>query len=328
MSDPLDFLQGVIAPMLTPIHADHTLDLEGAEAFVEWLISRGCVRTVFARSGMGKMYTFTVEETKALGTAVVRAARGRIGVLLGASGEWRTRDRDRTQKPDSERYLAQAVELTQFAQQIGADGAVHVLPEAYVPTAGEPISEATFRYLKTVHDAADIPIVLYQPGGLAPEYRMTPELLRRLLELPRIAGMKVSTSEDAVFGPLAEVVRGTGFALIAGNETYYLRALEQGAVGVIGEGCNVYPEILDALRSRFRAGDYAGAIRAQEEICRALAIKEGLDGAVIWKQILIRHGVHILPYDRNGVPPYPEETVRQVDAAYSDIRQPHIDIQH
>lgn len=319
MSESLDFLQGVIAPMLTPVHADQTLDLDGAEAFVEWLVSRGCVRTVFARSGMGKMYTFTVEEAKQFGEAVVRAASGRIGVLLGASGEWRTRDQDRARKPNPERYLAQAVELTQFAQQIGADGAVHVLPEAYTPAPGEPISEAMFRYLKTVHDAAEIPIVLYQPGGLASEYRMTPELLRRLLELPRIAGMKVSTSEDAVFGPLAEVVQGTGFALIAGNETYYLRALKQGAVGVIGEGCNVYPEILDTLRARFRAGDHAGAMHAQEDVCRALAIKEGLDGAVIWKQVLIRHDVRILPYDRSSVSPYPEETVRPVDVAFTDI---------
>ncbi|HLV80251.1 MAG TPA: dihydrodipicolinate synthase family protein, partial [Chthonomonadaceae bacterium] len=121
------------------------------------------------------------------------------------------------------------------------------------------------------------------------------------------------------FGPLADVVRGTRFALIAGNETYYLRALEQGAVGVIGEGCNVYPEILDALRARFQAGDRPGAARAQEDVCRALAIKEGLDGGVIWKQILIRHGVRIAPYDRSGVSPYPEETVQHVDAALTNI---------
>src|SRR5689334_7150741 len=112
-SRPLDFLQGVIAPMLTPVHADRALDLDGAAAFVEWLVSRRSVRTVFARSGMGKMYTFTVAETKAFGEAVVQAAGGRIGVLLGAAGEWRTRETDRTHKPEAERYLAQAVELTQ-----------------------------------------------------------------------------------------------------------------------------------------------------------------------------------------------------------------------
>src|SRR5579862_226969 len=100
-----DFIQGVIAPMLTPVHADFTLDLPGVSAMVEWLISRQCVQAIFARSGMGKMYTFTVAETKALGAAVVEAAQGRIGVLLGASGEWL--DRDQGGLPDSDTYLEQ-----------------------------------------------------------------------------------------------------------------------------------------------------------------------------------------------------------------------------
>ncbi len=320
---PLPFLEGVIAPMFTPIHADRELDLPGAAAFVEWLIARGCVRTVFARSGMGKMYTFTVVETKRFGEAVAQAARGRIGVILGAGGEWLSRQEDRSRKPDAERYLAQAVELTRFAKQIGADGAVHVLPEAYSPVSGEPIADAIFRYYKTVHDAADIPIILYQPGDLAPEYRLTPELLRRLLTLPRIAGMKVSTHDDARFGPLAEVVRGTGFALIAGDETYFLRAMEQGAVGVIGEGCNVYPEILESLRIHFRAGPQQDAVSAQTDVKRALTIKEGLDGTVIWKQVLIRNGVRIEPYDRNGVMPYPPETVARVDTQLRALLMPY-----
>lgn len=312
MPVPPDFLQGVIAPMLTPIHADGSLDLEGAAAFVERLVSRGCVRTVFARSGMGKMFTFTVEETKAFGEAVVRAADGRIGVLLGAAGEWLTRDQDRACRPDSETYLAQAIELTRYAEKIGADGAVHVLPEPMTPSRDETIADAIFGYVRAVHDASTIPIVLYQPGGLLPEYRMTPDLLRRLRELPRLAGMKVSTGEDAVFGPLADVVRGTEFALIAGDETYYRRGLEQGAVGVIGEGCNVYPEMLEAIRARYRAGDFDGATRAQADVGRALKIKEGLDGAVIWKQVLIEQGVRILPFDRSGKAPYAEAEAKRV----------------
>lgn len=296
--------------MLTPVHSDLTLDLQGAAAMVEWLITRKCVSTVFARSGMGKMYTFTVEEAKALGKTVVNAASGRLRVLLGASGEWRTRAEGVL--PDPETYLAQAVALTRYAQEIGADGAVHVLPEAYELGRQEPALEATYRYYRTVHDAASIPIVLYQPGGIRPECRMTTDLLRRLLELPRIVGMKVSTHDDAVFTPLAEVIRGTNFALIAGDETYYHAALKQGAVGVIGEGCSVYPEILEAIRTAFLGGHEAQAARAQVDVIRALAIKEGLDGATFWKQFIIAHGVQIGPWDRSAVAPYPDRRVREV----------------
>jgi 4-hydroxy-tetrahydrodipicolinate synthase len=313
MDAPPDFLQGVIAPMFTPVHADGALDLPGAAALVEWLIAKRRVRSVFARSGMGKMFSFTVEETKRFGEAVVQANQGRLGVLLGAGGEWTTREQDRKRKPDAERYLAQAVELTQFAKKIGADAAVHVLPEAYTPQPGETVADAMFRYYQTVHDAAEIPIVLYQPGGIESAYRMTPALLRRLLTLSRIAGMKISTGEEAVFGPLAEVARAhPRFALIAGNETYYLRALEQGAVGVIGEGCNVYPEILHSIRVHFRANHLADAARAQEDVRRALALKAGMDGTVTWKQVLRRYGTQIEPYDRNRAQPSPPEAVDRV----------------
>lgn len=321
--EPLEFLQGCIAPMLTPVHADGSLDLPGAAAMVEWLAARRTVRSVFARSGMGKMFTFSVAETKQFGEAVVKAARGRVGILLGASGEWRTREKDRTMKPQAEKYLAQAVELTQYAHRIKANAAVHVMPEAYTPVGGEKTEDAVFRYVKTVHDAADIPIVLYQPGGIAGEYCMTPGLLRRLLGLSRFAGMKVSTAEDSVFHPLAEVVRDSDFALIAGNETYYLRALGQGAVGVIGEGCNVYPEILESVRAHFRHGPNQDAQRAQADVLRALALKEGLDGAVIWKQVLKARGVRIEPYDRSGTPPYASEVVQRVDTALQALLTPY-----
>ncbi len=312
-SHNLPFLEGVIAPMLTPVHSDGSLDLTGAASFIEWLISRRCVRSVFARSGMGKMFTFTVDETKHFGETVVKAANGKIGVLIGSSGEWTTRDKDRTHKPDAEKYLTQAVELTLHAEKIGANAAVHVMPEAYVPRNGESIEDASFRYFQTIHDAAKIPLVIYQPGGIEKDYQMTPALLRRLIKLPRIAGMKVSTADDHIFGPLAEVVRTSNFALIAGNENYFLRAMEQGAVGVIGEGCNVYPEILESIRVHYLAGHLKDAERAQADVPRALELTHGYSGTIMWKQVLKERGVKIDYYDRNKEAAAPSEAVLKVD---------------
>lgn len=320
-ASPPDFLCGVIAPMLTPVHRDLRIDYEGAKSMVEWLAERGCVRTVFARSGMGRMFTFTVEETKRLAEAVHAANKGRMGFLLGAAGEWL--DQKSGTRPDPERYTAQAVELTQFAEKLGADGVVHVLPQALAPHTGEAVEEAIFRYYQTVHDASNLPIVLYQPGGLAPEYCMTPALLRKLLTLPRVAGMKVSTTDDTVFTPLAEVVQGTAFALICGHEGYYLKGLKQGAVGVIGQGCTGYPEILDAVRGYFERGDLAAAERAQADVERGLQATRGLNGAVVIKQYLIRQGVRIEPYDRNGQDPYPDAVVHRFAEQIDALRVPY-----
>ncbi len=320
-SQVLSAFTGVIAPMYTPVNADGSLDETGTRAMVEWLADCGCVRTVFARSGMGKMFTFTVEEVERFARLVHSAIAGRMGLLVGAGGEWRNREQGGY--ADEDTYTSQAIELTDFARELGADGAVHVLPAAIRPRGSEPHSELVLRYYKTVHDATNLPIILYQPGGIPEPYRLTARLMERLLELPRIAGLKLSTTDDAVFGPIAEVARRRPFALICGHEGYYVAGLRQGAVGVIGQGCNGYPEILAVAEKRERAGDCDGAELAMADVWEGLRATAGLDSSVALKQYFARCGYPILPYDRSGTPPYDDAVVQRVAERLDALRAPY-----
>lgn len=313
-------LSGVIAPMYTPVHADGSLHERGTREMVAWLADCGCVRSVFARSGMGKMFSFTVEEARRFVTIVQEAVAGRMGLLVGAGGEWL--DRETGGRAPEDTYVAQAIELTMFASAIGADAAVHVLPAAIDPRPGEQHADLVYRYYRTVHDATDAPIVLYQPGGMPEPYRLTPSLLSRLLELPRIAGLKLSTTDDTVFGPVADMVRGRPFALICGHEGYYAEALRRGAVGVIGQGCNGYPEILAAAEKRHRAGDRAGADRALEDVWASLRATDGMDSSVALKQYIASHGYGVEPYDRSGTSPYDAASVARVRQCLDALRAP------
>ncbi|MCC6728353.1 MAG: dihydrodipicolinate synthase family protein [Chthonomonadales bacterium] len=315
---PPDFLRGIIAPMYTPVHGDGSLDEEGAAEMVRWLAACGCVRTLFARSGMGRMFSFTMEETLRFAAAVKAALPPGMGLLVGAGGEWL--EHERGGRPDARRYTEQAIELTRWAAGAGADGAVHVIPYGLEPRPGETARDTVLRHYREVHDATDLPLVLYQPGGVPEEYRVTPGLLEKLLAMPRIAGMKVSTEEDAVFTPLAEVVRGTRFALICGHEGYYARGLPQGGVGVIGQGCNGYPEVLDGVQRRFHAGDRAGSARAQEDVQRGLDATSGLHSAVALKQYIARKGYRVGPADRGGGEPYPPEVIDRLERALDTLR--------
>lgn len=320
-TEPPPFLCSVISPLLTPCHHGGSIDRDGIEPLVDWLASSGCVRSVFARSGMGQMYSFTVEETKRFAIGVKDAIHGRMGFLLGCCGEWL--DRDRGGRPDPHRYISEAVELTDFARSISADAAVHVIPEALPRGRGESVADLIFRYFRTIHDSTDIPIVIYQPRGTPSQYRMTVELLHRLVALPRIAGMKLSSNREDVFRPLAGAARGrtSGFALICGDESYYLQGLRQGACGVIGQGSTGYPEILDSIRARYAAGDESEAADAQSDVDRALKLFEGLDAGVVLKQYLIRNGVGIQPYDRSGAEPYPAGVIDRIAGDLDTIRR-------
>ena len=311
-------LSGVIAPMYTPVSHDGRLDEAGTRAMVEWLAACGCVRSVFARSGMGKMFTFTVDETRRFASVVQDAIGGRMGLLVGAGGEWLNRDRGGHAPEDT--YVRQAIELTRFCRDIGADAAVHVLPAAVEPRPSESPAELVYRYYRSVHDETETPIVLYQPGGMPEPYRLTAPLMARLMELPRIAGLKLSTTDDSVFGPIAEVVRSRPFALICGHEGYYAHGLRQGAVGVIGQGCNGYPEILAAAEKRHNRGDRAGADEAMADVWAALRVTDGLDSSVALKQYFALHGFAIPPYDRSGTPPYGADTVKRVGEGLDRLR--------
>ncbi|MDE2126186.1 MAG: dihydrodipicolinate synthase family protein [Armatimonadetes bacterium] len=298
-----EFLTGVIAPMFTPVDRSGQLSLPGIHGMVDYLARTGAVNTIFARSGMGQMYSFTATEAVILAETTLAAANGRVNVIAGASGIRTDKIARGGPACVPERYLEQAVRLTQKMEHLGIQAAVHVMPEAYTPREGETTEDAYYRYFRSVHDATNIPLVIYQPGSIRAENRMTTALLSRLLELPRIAGMKVSTSSDDVFVPLADSTRGSSFSLIAGDETYYLKALQQGACGVIGEGCNMWPWILRGLAERFRAGDLEGARRAEADVAAALRVGAGHDHTVLWKQVMMTRGGAFEPFDRNGAAP-------------------------
>ncbi len=318
---PSDFLTGVIVPFWTPVDADGKLDMAGVRGMVDYLADTGAVRSIFGRSGMGKWHTFTMDEAKRFVDVLVPACRQRgVGVLIGAMGE--CIGRQRGVPPDPNRYTEQSIELTRYAHQAGADAAVLVVPDMLVLNDTPP-AEVVWQYYKTVHDATRLPIVLYQPGGTDPAYQLTPDLMRRLISLPRIAGLKLSTSQEEVFAPIADAVRGTGFALIAGDERFYLRGLELGACGVIGGGCSAYPEVLWAVGYFYQKGDMARARQAQETVWRLLDVKRGLDACVLWKQVMIANGGKFQPYDRSGTPPYPKQVVTEALQEWRRLTAPY-----
>ncbi|MGC8784752.1 MAG: dihydrodipicolinate synthase family protein [Armatimonadota bacterium] len=318
---PYDFLTGVIVPFWTPVDASGQLDFAGTRGMVDYLANTGAVRSIFGRSGMGKWHSFTVDEAKQFTDVLVPACRERnLGVLIGAMGE--CLGRNRGERPDPLRYTEQSIELVNYAQKAGADAAVLVVPDM-LHADEQPPAEVVWSYYKTVHDATRLPLVLYQPGGTDPAYQLTPGLMRRLVSLPRIAGLKLSTNRKEVFAPIAEVVRGTGFALIAGDEAFYLRALELGACGVIGGGCVIWPEVLWAVRYYYLRGDMQKARRAQQTVWQLEAIHRGKDACVLWKQVMIANGGKFQPYDRSGTPPYPKEIVTEALQEWKRLTAPY-----
>lgn len=321
-------LEGVIAPMLTPCFADGSLDEKGVWAYFEYLAGMTGVNAVFVRSGMGRMFTFTVPEVEQIARVALQAGkRYGLGVIVGAAGEWlRYREGE---KVDPEVFLGQTLHLVKYCGQLGVEAVMLVVPFMLPP--GENPQKVVLDYFRAVNRVARLPVFFYQPPGTPRAYRLTPTLLEQVLTLKRFEGAKIASFEwqegqtrKEAIKEWAKCLQGTKFRLICGDEAYYLPVLEGGGVGVIGEGCNVYPEILNAIRSYWQQGDRTRAEKAQEDVQRGLQLVKGLNGAVVWKQVMIRQGLKIQPYDREGVPPYPDEIVIKIAEELERLRKPYL----
>jgi 4-hydroxy-tetrahydrodipicolinate synthase len=304
----LPALTGIITPMFTPITETGALSPAGVKGLIEYFRGRRVINTAFVRCGMGNMYSFTVDETKAIADAAVDAAAGEIGIIVGCAGEYRRRSGER---PDPQRYLEQSIELSQYVADRGAQAAVLVVPMALAPEPGRPLADTIYDYYAAVDAAVDFPLAIYHPPGLDPAYRLTPETMERLLSLRHIRGMKLTVDTHEEWDPIAAVTATRpDFALICGNEYFHLEALKTGAVGCIGGGGNTHPELMFAVQDNFLAGRLAEAEKAQAAVNETRAIFKGLGHGVAGIQYMVRQGAALEPRVRGGRGPYPGQTDR------------------
>jgi dihydrodipicolinate synthase/N-acetylneuraminate lyase len=112
--------------------------------------------------------------------------------------------------------------------------------------------------------------------------------------------MKLSSADETLWRELGKTAAETGFTMICGAEHAYLMALHHGACGVIGEGCNLYPEILCAVKYYHLAGAAQEAERAQLEVNRLLKLKGGFPAAILGKALALRRGCQLTVAQRTA----------------------------
>lgn len=289
-----EYVHGVIANVFTTFNEDETLDDAGQRNFLDALFATKCISAYFIRSGMGQMYTFEFEDVKQIARNVCSHLDGKAPVLVGTSGIW---DRNRERKPDPDLYLRQAVELSRYAEDVGAAGVVLTIPDALTPRNTEAPPDASLRYFEAVNKAITIPIFLYQPPGTDPAFCMTVESIRIVAAIPGIKGIKVSTKDAAYIHDLCWAIRDNDdFAYITGNETAFYAGLCVGSVAVIGQGACVNPAILKAVQDRFDQGDHRGAMDAQRSA--NFLIERSINGAEFFKRYLAEKGYPMHPTAR------------------------------
>jgi len=282
-----------MAPTFTVFKENGSLDPDGQIKLLEYMINKGAISAFFIRSGMGQMYAFSFEEVKQLAEIACKVVKGYSAVLIGCSGIW---DRNYDRRPSRKKYTQEAIELSRFAEGIGADGAVLTIPEALLPEGNETIADLIYDYFETVCSAVNIPVLFYQPPGTRPEYCLTPELLKKLSKIDNLVAGKVSIADGGYLFDLARVVRNENFSLIVGNETIFYAGLMLGCRACIGQGTTLNPQIIHAMVKRYESGDLEGCMQAQEDV--NILVRKCPNAVEFFKRYITEQGYPVSEFPR------------------------------
>ncbi|MBA2319430.1 MAG: 4-hydroxy-tetrahydrodipicolinate synthase [Euzebyales bacterium] len=225
-------LMATFGPLLTamasPMRADRSLDLDGAQRLAVHLVEHGSDGIVVAGT-TGESPTLTHDETLRLFRAVVEAVGQRATVVAGVG------------KNDT----VATVELAGQAAGCGVDGLLVVNPYY-----NKPSQRGLAGHFTAVAGATDLPVLLYNiPGRTSVE--VAPETLLRLAEdVPMIRGVKDAVGDLAKTGWLAARAPD-GFEILSGDDANCLPLLAVGGIGLVSVAAHLVGDDLAAMIEAF-----------------------------------------------------------------------------
>ena len=235
-------IKGSIVAIVTPMHADGSLDYPGLNKLIDWHIAEGTDGIVIVGT-TGESATVSVEEHCALVKATVEHAKGRIPIIAGAGGN----------------STAEAIELTRYAKDAGADAVLQV-----VPYYNRPTQEGMYQHFKAIAEAVDIPVILYNvPGRTVAD--MSNETIVRLAAIKNIIGVKDATGN---IGRGLDLLRlaPKEFAVYSGDDPTAVALMLAGGKGNISVTANVAPRAMHEMCKAAMEGDIAKAIEINNKV--------------------------------------------------------------
>ena len=257
-------IKGIICPILTPMKADESLDIDGLRKEIDRLIDAG-IYGIFCFGTNGENYALSESEKIEVLEATIDHVAGRVPVYAG-TGCITTAD---------------TIRLSRKAQQLGAD-----VLSVITPSFAAASQDELYAHYAEVGRNVDIPIVIYNIPARTGN-KVLPETLGRLArDVDVIVGAKDSSGDWDNLKAYIDVTKDLDkdFRVLSGNDSLILKCLEAGGKGGIAGCANVYPHALLDIYNKFIAGDIAGAQAAQDSIVPFRAVfKYGNPNTIIKK---------------------------------------------
>lgn len=234
--------RGVIAAPLLPMHEDSSVDWATLERYMVWLATQNPTG-IAMNMDASEVISLSEDEQEQVVRTCIAAIGGKVPFLSGlVAGSTR----------------AAAAKAERFAR-LGVEG-FPIFPP--FPTfSGAPVpGEMIYRYHKAIADAAQRPIICFQfPKGWGPDY--TPEILRRVAEIPEVVAIKESSFDVAQTLSTIETAAGLPRAIgvLTGSDTFIFEAMMMGCDGALIGFAATFTRELIAMNEGVQRGDVAAA---------------------------------------------------------------------
>ena len=232
--------QGVATALITPLTKDG-VDYDAFKKLIEWQITEGINALVICGT-TGESSTLTDEEHRAVLKFAIDTVAGRVPMIAGTGSN----------------DTAYAIELTQYAAEIGYDGALLVTPYYNKTTQAGLVAMFT-----AIADSCDIPVILYNVPSRT-GVNIEPATYAALAEHPNIYAIKEANGNISSIVETAALV-GDKLDIYSGNDDQIVPIMACGGKGVISVLSNVVPKETVAICQKFFDGDVAGAMELQKK---------------------------------------------------------------
>ena len=208
--------KGAITAIVTPFK-NGQFDEAAYRELIEFQV-KGGVHGIVPCGTTGESPTLSHAEHKRVVETCIDQVKKRVVVIAGSGSN----------------NTAESLELTQHAQQAGADAALMITPYYNKPT-----QEGLYQHYKTVASQTKIPIVVYNVPGRT-SLNLLPETMARLAEIPNIVGLKDATGDLKQGGKTLELC-GDKITVLSGDDFTTFPLMCVGGMGVISVVSNVVP---------------------------------------------------------------------------------------
>lgn len=223
---------GAMTALVTPFQ-EGEIDFQTLDELIEFQLEGG-IDGIVPMGTTGESPTMSHEEHKLVIERVVKTVAGQVPVIAGAGSN----------------STAEAIELTAFAKEVGADATLQVDPYYNKPT-----QEGFYQHFKAIAETVDLPVVLYNiPGRCGAG--MTPETIARLDGVENIVAIKEATGS---LDQASEIAMRCEMTIISGDDSLTLPIASVGGKGVISVVANIVPADVKAMTDLILEGDLVSA---------------------------------------------------------------------